>query len=271
MISERNFRKSAVLFTMMSVVQATVRQWMSSPYMTNLAHVTQLSIRNFKDFLTLLTFCDVESNQIINAGDPRRKGNLIMPETLRVLFVDDDESWLNALRRTLRRSNPGWEVEFAADGYAALRLIEDNPFDVVVSDLNMPGLRGDSLLDQIAEAHPETLRFMLSGGDAAEAHGSGNHILAMEFINKDTTAQDLLFRIARGVTLRRFMRGRVVDRLADAVARLGDLPNMTMKIINPAHGSAEALPCIEISCPDLGLEFRTPIDTRSSGCRPVSV
>ncbi|MCA9084390.1 MAG: response regulator [Planctomycetaceae bacterium] len=194
-----------------------------------------------------------------------------MSEILRVLFVDDDPAWLSALRRTLRRSNPGWDVSFADNGYEALELFRVNPFDVVVSDLNMPGLRGDSLLDQIAETHPETLRFMLSGADASHAQSSSNHILAMEFIGKDTTAQDLLFRIARGVTLRRFMRGRVVDRLADAVSRLGELPNMTMKIVNPPRNAGpDVLPCIEISCPDLGLEFRTPL-VRTDGRRPVSV
>ena len=191
-----------------------------------------------------------------------------MADTLRVMFVDDDPAWLSALRRTLKRSNPGWEVSFASDGYTALEMFNAESFDVVVSDLNMPGLRGDSLLDQIAESHPETLRFMLSGSDATDARSTGNHIMAMEFIGKDTSAQDLLFRIARGVTLRRFMRGRVVDRLADAVSRLGDLPNMTMRIVNPARtASPDATPCIEISCPDLGLEFRTPLDTHSHARR----
>lgn len=187
-----------------------------------------------------------------------------MAENLRVLFVDDDPSWLSALRRSLRRSNPGWEVHFADDGFAALDMVNAQPFDVVVSDLNMPGLRGDSLLDQIAVSHPETLRFILSGSDASDARSGGNHILAMEFIDKGTTAEDLLFRIARGVTLRRFMRGRVVNRIADAVSRLGELPNMTMRIVNPTVEDPEGtLPCIEISCPELGLEFRSPLEARS--------
>lgn len=177
-----------------------------------------------------------------------------MKKKLRILFVDDDPAWLNALKRSIRRSNPGWDVEFASNGTEALSIMATNPCDVIVSDLNMPGMRGDSLLDQISDTYPETLRFLLSGADASECSGRSS-MLAMEFIPKETAAEELLFRIARGVTLRRFMRGRVVDRLADAVAKLGDLPNLTMKLINAEKSGGQ--PCIEVTCPDLGLEFRT--------------
>ena len=184
-----------------------------------------------------------------------------MKDSLRVLFVDDDPGWLNAIRRSLKRSCPAWDVSFADDGFKALELISEKPFDVVVSDLNMPGLRGDSLLNQISESHPETLRFMLSGADTQKCSNNGR-ALAMEFISKDTDPQDLMYRIARGVTLRRFMRGRVVDRLADAVLRLGDLPNLTMHLVNPDKSDKTSAPCIQLSCPELGLEFRTLLKKR---------
>jgi DNA-binding NtrC family response regulator len=180
----------------------------------------------------------------------------VMKESLRVLFVDDDPSWLNALRRSLRRTCPDWQVCFASDGFKALELLESESFDVIVSDLNMPGLRGDSLLNQISEKHPETIRFILSGSSSSECKSTGQS-LAMEFISKDTDPQDLMYRIARGVSLRRFMRSRVVDRLADVILRMGDLPNLTMKLINPSASDKATAPCIELSCPDLGLEFRT--------------
>ncbi|MEZ6042002.1 MAG: response regulator [Planctomycetaceae bacterium] len=183
-----------------------------------------------------------------------------MTDVLRVLFVDDDPAWLNAIRRIVRRSNPQWDVHYIEDGFAALELIDRLGFDVIVSDLNMPGLRGDSLLTQVAEAHPEILRFMLSGATQADC-GQSEHILAMEFIDKDAPASDLLFRIARGVSLRRFMKGQIVDRLATAVSSLGDLPNMVIKVINPKSNSpaTQRAPFLEIACPDLGLEFRTPL------------
>ncbi len=186
-----------------------------------------------------------------------------MNESLRVLFVDDNQSWLNALRRSLRRTCPDWNVSFAVDGFTALKLFETEAFDVIVSDLSMPGLRGDSLLHQISEKYPETIRFMLSGMTEVECKTSGRN-LAMEFISKDIDPQDLMYRIARGVSLRWFMRRRVVDRLADVILRLGSLPNLTMKVVNPKTGSSSSVPCIELSCPELGLEFRTLLERRTS-------
>lgn len=188
-------------------------------------------------------------------------GETEMTETLRVLFVDDDPAWLNAIRRIIKRSNPGWNVDYVDNGLAALQMIETRHFDVVVSDLNMPGLRGDSLLSQIAASHPEVLRFILSAAPPTDCCHTTNSP-AMEFIDKESSAADLLFRIASGVSLRRFMNGQVVSRLVRAVSSLGELPNMTIRINSgesPVAGSASQS-FIEISCPDLGLEFRTPLN-----------
>ncbi|MEZ6060792.1 MAG: response regulator [Planctomycetaceae bacterium] len=179
-----------------------------------------------------------------------------MNDLLRILFIDDDPAWLNALRRSTHRSRPEWELRFASSGQQALELMDREAVDVVVTDLNMPGLRGDALLSRIAEDHPDTLRFMLSGaGDGERELGSQRH--AMEFIPKGISANELLSRVERGVALRRFMRSRVVDRLAETVGRLGDVPDFTMKIVSLADRSESAGRCVEISCPELGLEFRS--------------
>ncbi|MFK7818673.1 MAG: response regulator [Planctomycetaceae bacterium] len=177
-----------------------------------------------------------------------------MNKKLRVLFVDDDPAWLNCLKRSIRQNNTGWAVDYCPGGDEALAMMKGESFDVIVSDLNMPGLRGDKLLDRIATEYPKTLRFLLSGADASECSGDASS-KAMEFIPKETAADDLIFRIARGVTLRRFMRGRVVDRLAEAISNLGDLPDLTMNIVNSVNEKSARH--IEISCPHLGLEFRT--------------
>lgn len=183
-----------------------------------------------------------------------------MQKSLHILFVDDDPGWLNSLRRRIRRSNPGWDVSYAQDGQTALDMMAVKACDVIVSDLNMPGIRGDSLLQQIAETYPETLRFMLSGSDPTECDAASGK-LAMNFIPKESAASDLLFRIASGVSLRRFMKARIVDRLSDAVRQMGELPNLTMHIVNPNATNKAAFPCFEISCPDLGLEFRTLLNS----------
>ncbi len=81
----------------------------------------------------------------------------------RVLFVDDEPLVLNGLRRMLRGRRKEWDVSFAGSGQEALGLLSDTPFDVVVSDMRMPEMTGDVLLQEVAAQHPNCARLILSG------------------------------------------------------------------------------------------------------------
>lgn len=82
---------------------------------------------------------------------------------LRILFVDDESMILQALQRALGRMRPTWEVHVARGGPEALSLLEQTPVDVVVADLNMPGMDGPALLEEVRRAHPSTFRYVVSG------------------------------------------------------------------------------------------------------------
>ena len=81
----------------------------------------------------------------------------------RALFVDDEPRVLDGLRRSLRAKRGEWEMVFAEGGAEALALLEQAPFDVVVSDMRMPGMDGAELLTRVSEHHPEVARVVLSG------------------------------------------------------------------------------------------------------------
>jgi HD-like signal output (HDOD) protein/CheY-like chemotaxis protein len=81
----------------------------------------------------------------------------------RILFVDDEPNVLAGLRRGLRRQHASWEMEFAAGPEEALVHLEKNPFDVVVSDMRMPGMDGGQLLAEVRRLYPQTARIILSG------------------------------------------------------------------------------------------------------------
>jgi CheY-like chemotaxis protein len=57
----------------------------------------------------------------------------------RILFVDDEQLMLDALRDRLRKQRGQWDMVFALGGQEALAELERGPFDVVVSDMRMPG------------------------------------------------------------------------------------------------------------------------------------
>ena len=81
----------------------------------------------------------------------------------RVLFVDDAVDLLDGLRNGLRRERHGWRMRFAQGGEQALRMLAEEPADVVVSDMRMPGMEGLELLRCVQERWPASMRVILSG------------------------------------------------------------------------------------------------------------
>lgn len=81
----------------------------------------------------------------------------------RVLFVDDEPMLLNGLRNMFRRQRSTWDMVFVTSGQEALEQLGRAPFDVVVSDMRMPGLDGAQLLQEISARWPNTACFILSG------------------------------------------------------------------------------------------------------------
>ena len=64
------------------------------------------------------------------------------PARKRVLFVDDEPEVLDGLRDALRRYRRVWDMRFAGGGAEALALLEGEPADVIVTDVQMPGMDG---------------------------------------------------------------------------------------------------------------------------------
>lgn len=82
---------------------------------------------------------------------------------LRILFVDDDPNVLSGLRRMLHSERDHWDTRFAIGAEEALALLDDCDFDVVISDMKMPGMDGADLLMRVRERNPSTVRIVLSG------------------------------------------------------------------------------------------------------------
>lgn len=95
-------------------------------------------------------------------------------ERVRVLFVDDEELVLNALRRTLR-SSP-WDLSFCDNPEEALQMLQDESFDVVVSDHAMPGMNGVDFLAVLRRTQEHVVRIMMTG--------HSDHELALRAINE---------------------------------------------------------------------------------------
>jgi HD-like signal output (HDOD) protein/ActR/RegA family two-component response regulator len=81
----------------------------------------------------------------------------------RILFVDDEKQILDGIRRLLSDQSDLWEMQFAQGGEEALKLCQASRFDVVVSDMRMPGMDGATLLGHVRDLFPDAARLILSG------------------------------------------------------------------------------------------------------------
>jgi response regulator RpfG family c-di-GMP phosphodiesterase len=82
-------------------------------------------------------------------------------DTPTLLVVDDEERILSALRRSLRRE--GWRVLTACTPDEALRMLDEEPIDVVLSDHKMPRMSGLEVLEVAARRRPDAARILISG------------------------------------------------------------------------------------------------------------
>ena len=82
---------------------------------------------------------------------------------LRILFVDDSPNVLEGIERLLYGMDREWDIHYAESGIAALTLMEDGAFDVVATDLRMPGMDGSVLIGRIREVSPTTRCLLLCG------------------------------------------------------------------------------------------------------------
>jgi putative nucleotidyltransferase with HDIG domain len=139
----------------------------------------------------------------------------------RILFVDDEVSILDGLRRILRPMRKKWEMAFALSGESALAVLDEAAFDVVVSDMRMPGMDGAALLELIREKSPGTLRIILSGYTELQASLRAVPV-AHQFLLKPCDADMLSASIARATSLNDVLNSRMLTNL---VGSLRDLPS----------------------------------------------
>jgi DNA-binding NtrC family response regulator len=109
--------------------------------------------------------------------------------TERVLLVDDEEEFVETLAERMR--NRGMEVATSHSGAESLDLIEDEPFDVVVLDLQMPGMDGLEALARIKSRKPDIQVVLLTGHATVATSVEAMKLGALEFLEKPIDMETL--------------------------------------------------------------------------------
>jgi DNA-binding NtrC family response regulator len=118
---------------------------------------------------------------------------------IKILVAEDDDIVRITVVDHLRLN--GWQADEAANGKTALELVQKNNYDVVLSDIRMPGMGGEQLLAEIKQVSPATEVILMT------AHGSTDDAVnclkkgAADYILKPFNLDDLTFRIQRLVNI----------------------------------------------------------------------
>ena len=149
----------------------------------------------------------------------------------RLLIVDDEEPIRRMLARLLARN--GYDCEAAPDAQTARAALERGHFDLLLTDMDMPGISGLDLITQVCNLHPDTATVMVTGLDDTALAQAALEVGAYGYIIKPFEANEVLIGVANALRrrdlesenrnhrlrLEQMVRDRT-DELWGAIARL---------------------------------------------------
>jgi len=132
---------------------------------------------------------------------------------MKVLIVEDNQTLANRIKNQLKR---WYSTEIAPSGDAALRLIYDHSFDIVLLDLGLPDMDGSAICQQIRTYSKDIPILIVTGVDSTESRLTLFELGADDYVTKPFEPAELYARIS--ALLRRRQRGE-----CQSVIEVGDV------------------------------------------------
>src|SRR5215212_11787957 len=125
-----------------------------------------------------------------------------MPDNKRHLLLVDDE---DALRNVVaeRLTDEGFEVTQASDGESALKALDGFAFDVIVSDLRLPGVDGRQVIDSAVTRYPGIIAIVVTGYGTVKDAVDMIKLGAADFIAKPFQFDELMHVLSKALEQRR--------------------------------------------------------------------
>jgi DNA-binding response OmpR family regulator len=156
-----------------------------------------------------------------------------MSQAARILLVDDEASIRLTLGALLQRA--GYTVTQAEHGEAAVALLEQHAFDLLLVDLKMPGMDGMQVVAAARQRQPDLAILVLTGHGSLDTAIEGLHQGVFDYLLKTTEPGKVVERVKAGLEARaQAMRQRtLLDVVGTAVQELRGTPS-------PASNSGSA-------------------------------
>ena len=114
-----------------------------------------------------------------------------------ILVIEDETSNREALRILL--SNAGYQVQTAATGEEGLAILQETPFEIILTDLYLPGLNGIDILKQVKKDSPYTNVILITGHASAETAVEAMKQGAFDYITKPFNFETLKILVAKAL------------------------------------------------------------------------
>ena len=146
-------------------------------------------------------------------------------EQKRIIFVDDEPNILQGLQRLLRNHRKEWDMHFVTSGGEALNRLEQEEFDIIVSDLRMPIMDGVTLLSIVKKSYPKMIRFILSGHGDTDLMVRSTGV-AHQFMAKPCDAEKFQQAIGRALGLLALFNSQSLQEIISDGTTLPTLPEL---------------------------------------------
>jgi HD-like signal output (HDOD) protein len=160
--------------------------------------------------------------------------------TKRILFVDDEPMLLSGLQRSLRPMREEWEMVFVGSGPEALKLMEQQPFDIIVTDMRMPVMTGTELLEEVKQRFPQCFRIILSGQADQES------ILKAvdpthQYLAKPCDSNELRKRLKWAFAVRGLLKNEELQAMVTKLQALPSLPSLYIEVTGELEKSEPSI------------------------------
>ncbi len=150
-------------------------------------------------------------------------------DKIRVLLVDDEEELIEYLSKRLLRE--GFTVRAVTSGEAAMRLVQEEDFDVAVVDLKMPGMDGIQTQYEIHRLRPQLQCVVLTGHGSYEAALESGKQKAFRFLQKPAEHDELVRAIREAAEVKQNTLMEQFRREMEEITRSGGSPREVLAAV----------------------------------------